>query len=139
MRPRFCPTARSRSSAIIWRNCRIRALLKSAKSAFGIICAEKWLFAMTASLTSKPYPCSRKAKASSITQKRNRQKPIPHLSRWWRRRGLNPRPLGCEPNALPAELRPHVVLRKYTAYRKKMQEKNHIFPIYPRKKNIFPD
>ena len=26
---------------------------------------------------------------------------------WWRRRGLNSRPLGCEPNALPAELRPH--------------------------------
>ena len=26
---------------------------------------------------------------------------------WWRRRGLNPRPYGCEPYALPAELRPH--------------------------------
>ena len=26
---------------------------------------------------------------------------------WWRRRDSNPRPLGCEPNALPAELRPH--------------------------------
>ena len=28
---------------------------------------------------------------------------------WWTRRGSNPRPLGCEPNALPAELRAHVV------------------------------
>ena len=28
---------------------------------------------------------------------------------WWRRRDSNPRPLGCEPNALPAELRPHFV------------------------------
>ncbi len=27
---------------------------------------------------------------------------------WWRRRDSNPRPLGCEPNALPAELRPHL-------------------------------
>ena len=26
---------------------------------------------------------------------------------WWRRRDSNSRPLGCEPNALPAELRPH--------------------------------
>ena len=26
---------------------------------------------------------------------------------WWTRRGLNPRPYGCEPYALPAELRPH--------------------------------
>ncbi len=29
-------------------------------------------------------------------------RPIPV---WWTRRGLNPRPLGCEPSALPAELR----------------------------------
>ena len=28
---------------------------------------------------------------------------------WWTRRGSNPRPLGCEPNALPAELRAHIV------------------------------
>ena len=27
---------------------------------------------------------------------------------WWRRRGSNPRPYGCEPYALPAELRPHL-------------------------------
>ena len=35
---------------------------------------------------------------------------------WWRRRGLNSRPLGCEPNALPAELRPHDmnIARQYT-------------------------
>ena len=26
---------------------------------------------------------------------------------WWRRRGSNSRPYGCEPYALPAELRPH--------------------------------
>ncbi len=31
---------------------------------------------------------------------------------WWRRRGLNSRPLGCEPNALPAELRPHLFLTR---------------------------
>ena len=30
----------------------------------------------------------------------------PPLAEWWRRRDSNPRPLGCEPNALPAELRP---------------------------------
>ena len=28
---------------------------------------------------------------------------------WWRRRDSNPRPYGCEPYALPAELRPHVI------------------------------
>ena len=28
---------------------------------------------------------------------------------WWTRRDSNPRPLGCEPNALPAELRAHIV------------------------------
>ena len=28
---------------------------------------------------------------------------------WWRRRGSNPRPSDCEPDALPAELRPHVL------------------------------
>ena len=28
---------------------------------------------------------------------------------WWRRRGLNSRPYGCEPHALPAELHPHFV------------------------------
>ena len=28
------------------------------------------------------------------------------VRRWWRRRGLNPRPPDCEPGALPAELRP---------------------------------
>ena len=27
---------------------------------------------------------------------------------WWIRRDSNPRPLGCEPNALPAELRTHL-------------------------------
>ena len=27
---------------------------------------------------------------------------------WWRRRGSNSRPYGCEPYALPAELRPHI-------------------------------
>ena len=27
---------------------------------------------------------------------------------WWRRRGSNSRPYGCEPYALPAELRPHL-------------------------------
>ena len=26
---------------------------------------------------------------------------------WWRRRDSNSRPLGCEPNALPAELQAH--------------------------------
>ncbi len=36
-------------------------------------------------------------------------------SAWWRRRGLNPRPLGCEPNALPAELRPQDKLQ-YSAF-----------------------
>ena len=29
---------------------------------------------------------------------------------WWRRRGSNSRPYGCEPYALPAELRPHTAL-----------------------------
>ena len=28
---------------------------------------------------------------------------------WWRRRGSNSRPYGCEPYALPAELRPQVL------------------------------
>ena len=28
---------------------------------------------------------------------------------WWRRRGSNSRPYGCEPYALPAELRPQIV------------------------------
>ena len=28
---------------------------------------------------------------------------------WWRRRGSNSRPYGCEPYALPAELRPHYI------------------------------
>ena len=31
---------------------------------------------------------------------------------WWRRRGSNSRPYGCEPYALPAELRPHIIDRK---------------------------
>ena len=30
---------------------------------------------------------------------------------WWSRWGSNPRPLDCEPSALPAELRPHVSRR----------------------------
>ena len=30
------------------------------------------------------------------------------LKWWWRRRDSNPWPYGCEPYALPAELRPHV-------------------------------
>ena len=30
------------------------------------------------------------------------------MSIWWRRRGSNSRPYGCEPYALPAELRPHL-------------------------------
>ena len=38
----------------------------------------------------------------------NRQK-VRIILFWWTRRGSNPRPLGCEPNALPAELRAHVV------------------------------
>ena len=29
-------------------------------------------------------------------------------SEWWRRRGSNSRPYGCEPYALPAELRPQI-------------------------------
>ena len=41
---------------------------------------------------------------------------------WWRRRGLNSRPLGCEPNALPAELRPHILLVHNKAIRMKSQE-----------------
>ena len=31
------------------------------------------------------------------------------MSIWWRRRGSNSRPYGCEPYALPAELRPHYI------------------------------
>ncbi len=41
---------------------------------------------------------------------RNPMKKPRHLSwffHWWTRRDSNPRPLGCEPNALPAELRAH--------------------------------
>ena len=38
----------------------------------------------------------------------NRQK-VRIILFWWTRRGSNPRPLGCEPNALPAELRAHIV------------------------------
>ena len=34
------------------------------------------------------------------------------LFSWWRRRGSNSRPYGCEPYALPAELRPHMIVRK---------------------------
>ena len=29
---------------------------------------------------------------------------------WWTRRDSNPRPLGCEPNALPAALRAHITV-----------------------------
>ena len=31
---------------------------------------------------------------------------LPHCTRGWRRRDSNPRPPGCKPGALPAELRP---------------------------------
>jgi hypothetical protein len=34
--------------------------------------------------------------------------------RWWRRRGLNPRPPRCERGALPAELLPHLRAGKYS-------------------------
>lgn len=34
---------------------------------------------------------------------------VRQLAAWWTQRDSNPRPLGCEPNALPAELRAHVV------------------------------
>ena len=37
----------------------------------------------------------------------NRQK-VRIILFWWTRRGSNPRPLGCEPNALPAELQAHI-------------------------------
>ena len=30
------------------------------------------------------------------------------FSKWWTQRDSNPRPLGCEPNALPAELWAHI-------------------------------
>ena len=32
---------------------------------------------------------------------------------WWTRRDSNPRPLGCEPNALPAALRAHAYQLEY--------------------------
>ena len=35
---------------------------------------------------------------------------------WWRRRGSNSRPYGCEPYALPAELRPHWLLCDYKIF-----------------------
>lgn len=38
-----------------------------------------------------------------------------HLKgRWWRRRGLNPRPPRCERGALPAELLPHLRAGKHS-------------------------
>ena len=46
-----------------------------------------------------------------FTQVLNKKRRIAQndAANWWTRRGSNPRPLGCEPNALPAELRAHVV------------------------------
>src|SRR5512132_1342777 len=38
-----------------------------------------------------------------------RERHVEHQEeRWWRRRGLNPRPPRCERGALPAELLPHL-------------------------------
>ena len=37
---------------------------------------------------------------------------------WWRRRGSNSRPYGCEPYALPAELRPHDFFYISTSFKK---------------------
>src|ERR1700680_1402344 len=45
----------------------------------------------------RPRACS--AKCSEMSDKRE--------TGWWSRRDLNPRPLGCERSALPAELLPH--------------------------------
>jgi hypothetical protein len=36
------------------------------------------------------------------------------MERWWRRRGLNPRPPRCERGALPAELLPHLRAGKHS-------------------------
>ena len=37
---------------------------------------------------------------------------VRQLAAWWTQRDSNPRPLGCEPNALPAELQAHISAAK---------------------------
>ena len=44
------------------------------------------------------------------------------MSIWWTWRDSNPRPLGCEPNALPAELQARTLLL-YTVFWKKQEKK----------------
>ena len=52
------------------------------------------------------------------------------LFSWWRRRGSNSRPYGCEPYALPAELRPHSVILNRVCAVRKHRFKNPTQPFY---------
>ena len=57
------------------------------------------------------HPRVERRRAARNPKRKTRRKSC--LSFWWTRRDSNPRPLGCEPNALPTELRAHENKRQF--------------------------
>ena len=66
----------------------------------------------------------REKQEKTCENKRERQFPQENCRfSWWRRRGSNSRPYGCEPYALPAELRPRIcLLNDYNQKRSECQD-----------------